>query len=185
MFFRSRALLLASAGIAVVTMTGAVRGEEPFDVAPTDIPSAFFIAKSHNRNQVHYGVHVDRECRPVGDAPVFAYWRMLENGGLLEPLLDREVPAYGLCEDQKVELTEAGHSTIRICLRALSERPLRLTVARTAAGCRATASATIAGTEARLEFVYVRIAWPFGIDYLLLRGNRWEGGLPIEEIVRR
>jgi hypothetical protein len=62
---------------------------------------------------------------------------------------------------------------------------LRLTVARTAAGCRATAAATIAGTEARLEFVYVRIAWPFGIDYLLLRGNRWEGGLPIEEIVRR
>src|SRR5262249_36233646 len=107
------------------------------------------------------------------------------NGGQLEPLLDREVPAYGLCEDQKVEATEAGRATIRVCLRALPDRPLRVTVQRTAGACRAAATTTIAGTEARLKFVYVRLAWILGIDYLLLRGTRVDGGASIEEIVHR
>src|SRR5262249_55269738 len=130
MSFRSRAPLVVCAAIAIATTSRAVRGEEPFDISPTDVASAVFIAKSQNRNQVHCGGPVAGECRPVGDAPVFAYWRMLENGGQLEPLLDREVPAYGLCEDQKVEATEAGRATIRVCLRALPDRPLRVTVQR-------------------------------------------------------
>jgi hypothetical protein len=178
-------LLIASTAIAIATGSRSVRGDEPFGLVPTDVSSAFFIAKSQNRNQVHYGVHVDRNCRPVGDAPVFAYWRMLEKRGQLEPLLDREVPAYGLREDQRVEVTNPGRTTIRVSLRALPERPLRLTVARTEAGCQATTATTIAGTDAQLKFVYVRLAWLLGIDYLLLRGNRFEGGTSIQEVVRR
>ncbi len=40
----------------------------------------FSIAKSENKNQVQYVVRLDAHCAPVGPAPVFAYWRMLEKG---------------------------------------------------------------------------------------------------------
>ncbi len=181
---RSRNLVLATTAIVIATTSRGARGEERFELAPTDIASAFFIAKSQNRNQVHYGVHVDRECRPVGDAPIFAYWRMLENGGELEPLLDREVPYYGLGDDQKVELSPTG-SSIRVNLRALPERPVVVTLTRTKSGCQATAATTIAGSEAQLTFVYVRLAWLLGVDYLLLRGHRADNGTSIEEVVHR
>jgi hypothetical protein len=179
-----RSGFIAIAVIVGGTASRPVAADQLFTLAPADIPSVFFIAKSQNKNQVHYGIHVDRDCRPHGDAPVFAYWRMLEDHGHLEPLLDREVPAYGLCERQVVESAGADQTSIRVCLRALSDRPVVLNVGRTASGCQASASTTIAGTEARLHFVYARLAW-LGIDYLLFRGARYESGLAIEEIVRR
>jgi hypothetical protein len=181
----ARSLLAASVVAAIATSSLSLRADEPFALAPDDIPSAFFVAKSQNRNQVHYGVHVDRACRPVGAAPLFGYWRMLENRGRLEPLLDREEPAYGLCEGQTIEAVEGNHSTIRVCLRAMPDRPVLVNVDRAGSKCIATATTMIAGAESRLHFVYAKLAWVFGIDYLLLRGARDVGGGKIEEVVRR
>jgi len=48
----------------VVTVVGVARSDGGGVVS-----SAFFIAKSENRNQVHYGVHVDAACSPVGAEP--------------------------------------------------------------------------------------------------------------------
>lgn len=60
------------------------------------VQSIFHIAKSENRNQVHYGAHVDEACRPIGAAPIYAYWRMFERSPTrTEALLDREQPGYG------------------------------------------------------------------------------------------
>src|SRR5215471_13225370 len=94
-------LFIAQAALAG-TDDSADTGNGSFAPAPGDIPSVFFIAKSQNRNQVHYGIRLDRSCRPSGERPVFAYWRMLENHGELEPLLPVETTAYGLLDEQTV-----------------------------------------------------------------------------------
>ena len=96
---------------------------------PADVKSVFFIAKSQNRNQVHYGIRLDKECSPLGRRPLFAYWRMFEKGGELEPLLGTEGPAYGLDEAQEIVNTPDA-SRIRSRLRAFPDRPLLVTVTR-------------------------------------------------------
>ena len=45
-----------------------------------ELDSVIFLTKNTNKNQVHYGVHVDEYCRPLEDEPVYAYWRNLEEG---------------------------------------------------------------------------------------------------------
>ncbi len=162
--------------LAVVSVVGVARSDGGGVVA-----SAFFVAKSENRNQVHYGVHVDAACRPVGAAPVFAYWRMLEHGPTAtEPLLSREVPAYGLADERVVELgPDGGRATVR--LRALGNRTIDvLTVSRDGV-CVATATTTIAGQPASLSSVYAQLKWPFGVDYLLLTGRALSDGHPVRE----
>jgi hypothetical protein len=145
------------------------------------VSSAFFVAKSENRNQVHYGVHVDSACRPVGAAPVFAYWRMLEHGPTAtEPLLSREVPAYGLADQRVVEVgTDGGHATVR--LRALGNRAVDVATSSREGVCVAAATTTIAGQPAALASVYAQLKWPFGVDYLLLSGRALSDGHPVRE----
>ena len=53
----------------------------------------FSISRFENRNFVRFAEHVDGACGPTGDAPVFAYWRMLErDAARTEPLLLHEQP---------------------------------------------------------------------------------------------
>ena len=47
----------------------------------------------------------------------------------------------------------------------------------------AIAASLIAGAEARLASIYVKLKWPFGVDYMLLRGFDAERR-PIEEWIR-
>src|SRR5690348_6852763 len=79
-----------------------VHGDPPPAPPRIQLPSApvssvFYLAKSENKNQVHYAVRVDDRCRPVGAAPVYGYWRDLEVGpSATSRLLQHEQPAYGL-----------------------------------------------------------------------------------------
>ena len=103
--------LLVLASLALVAPIAQPAGQEP---AARIVRSVFFVAKSENHNEVHYGIALDATCTPAGPAPVFAYWRMRERGPLAtEPLLSREVAAYGVGDPQKVE-------------RGRSRRPRRL-----------------------------------------------------------
>ena len=147
-----------------------------------DVPSVFFIARSTNKNQVHYGVRVDGACNVVGAQPVYGYWRMLENRGQVEPILPMEIPAYGLDDTQQIERS-AGTTVVRVKLRAFPDRPLLITVTQSDAGCEATATTPIAGTPAQLHSIYVRLKWPFGIDYVLVRGAT-KNGRRVEEVIQ-
>jgi hypothetical protein len=60
----------------------------------TDINSIFFISKSDNGNQVHYGVQTDPDCSLKTSKPVYPYWKL--QNGRLERLLAIEVPAFGI-----------------------------------------------------------------------------------------
>ncbi|MGA7120151.1 MAG: DUF4833 domain-containing protein [Polyangiaceae bacterium] len=146
------------------------------------VPSVFFIAKSENRNQVHYGIRLDAACRPAGDTPVFAYWRMLERGPLAtEPLLALEQGAYGVSA-QRVAARNASGGTVLVTLNALPKRPVFIESIAVGATCTATARATINGVFATLTSVFVQLRWPFGVDSLLISGRASDGRLIRERI---
>lgn len=152
-------------------------------VAAREVP-LFTIAKSENRNLVQYAVHVDESCNPTGPAPVYAYWRMLEQGPTrTAPLLAREVRAYGISGQQVVPPATAGAvGAVRIVLAAVPDRPVLIETLRASDGtCRALSTARIAGASAHLFDVYVRLRRTFGVDYLLLQGWSMDGTHRVEE----
>jgi len=148
------------------------------------VRSVFFVAKSENRNEVHYGVALDASCAPAGVVPVFAYWRMRERGPLAtEPLLSREVSAYGIAEPQRIERGEQGGRVV-FRLNALPRRAIAIDTAHEGQGCIATARAVIGGTAAALTSVFVQLRWPFGVDYLELSGRAIPDGRVVRERLR-
>jgi len=169
------------AGLAALgTLTGTALGD-----ASHDVSSAFFVAKSENRNQVHYGVHLDATCAPSGGAPVFAYWRMLEHGpAATEPLLSREQPAYGIAE-QRVGERRADGGRLVVRLRALPDRIIEIVTGPREGGCEATASTVIDGAPATLSSVFAQLRWPFGVDYLMLSGRSLADGRVLRERLAR
>jgi hypothetical protein len=151
--------------------------------ATHDALSAFYVSKSENRNQVHYAVHLDDRCAPASAAPVRPYWRMLEHDAhATEPLLSREVPAYGIAEQSIVSRGERG-GVVRVVLRALPSRPLLLTTFASGQACAASASLVIGGTPATLERIHVQLKWPWGVDHLLLSGRALSDGHAVSERV--
>jgi hypothetical protein len=164
--------------LALALLASPAEAAEP---ARGSTAALFSIAKSENKNQVQYDVRVDGDCVPAGDAPVFAYWRMLEEGpARTAPILSREQRGYGL-ESQTVLARTAEGGTVRIVLRALPGRAITVETGRGAGGaCRALATMAIAGLPAHLFNVYVRLKWD-GVDFLLLRGWTMDGARVVEE----
>lgn len=176
---RSRTSLRMMRGAALCALgVVALRGVDAA-AHESEIASTFFISKSQNRNQVHYAVKVDEACRPVPAAPVRPYWRMLEKGPeVIEPLLDREQPAYGIAQQQ------VDGSAVRSVLRALPARPVVIHTWQTPDGaCISAAFTTIAGSSARLFNIHVAYSWfGTGVDYVLLTGWRDDGTLVRERV---
>lgn len=161
------------------------RAADPAQSAHQGSPvgSVFFISKSENRNQVHYAVQVDAQCRPKGKRPLYGYWRDYEVGPrATSPLLDREQQAYGLTEPRWVK-SSANGGEIRIGLRGFPDRPLTVQTFQTPAGCRAKAFTTIGKDAAVLRSIYVEIGFLFSIDYVIVKGQRAQDGRPIQEKV--
>lgn len=113
--------------------------------------SVFHIDRNKNRNQVHYGVHLDEQCRPVGTEPVYNYWlRREEDPPEVRPLSYFQQAAYGF-QKQEIE----GDGRIEVRLRALPDRQLVVRVASVGGTCKAETFMTIGGKQAYLEKVFV------------------------------
>ena len=180
-------LLLAWLGAwcAVGLLPPRTRAADPTQAAQQGNPvgSVFFISKSENRNQVHYAVQVDAQCRPKGNRPLYGYWRDFEVGPkATSPLLDREQSAYGLTDPRWVKSAATG-GEIRIGLRGFPDRPLTIQTFQTSAGCRANAQTTIGKEAAVLRSIYVEIGFLFSIDYVIVRGLRMRDNRPVQEKV--
>ena len=148
-------------------------------IAP--VASVFHIKKSENKNQVHYAMQVDAACRPVGEQPLYGYWRDLERGPMaVSQLLEHEQPAYGLRSPRLVRRHTTG-GLVRVSLRAFPARPLSIDVLRTASGCGARAIVTIAGQPAVLSSIYVDLGFLFSVNYARLAGVRVSDGQPVQE----
>jgi hypothetical protein len=170
---------LALAAGAAFVPPGLAQAEPP----TRDVQSVFHVAKSENRNQVHYGIRLDAACDPAGPEPVYAYWRMLERGpGATEPLLSREVGAYGLAE-QRVVRRGVGVGQVVLRLRALPSRLITVATTLRDGRCEAVASTVIGGTSASLDGVFAQLRWPFGVAYLELSGRALADGRELRERV--
>lgn len=143
----------------------------------SEISSALAIAKSSNKNQVHYAVQVDDACAPSGASPVRPYWRMFEKSAdATEPLGGMEQRAFGIARQ------DVSGDDVRIALRALPARPITIHTVRGADGkCTSTASATINGAPARIDSVYVKTKL-FGVDYVQLTGVAKDGSVVRERL---
>ncbi|WP_223759727.1 DUF4833 domain-containing protein [Myxococcus sp. RHSTA-1-4] len=178
-------------GLALLLGQGPALAETAVKAAPAgsamparSADSAFFITRSTNKNQVHYGIQVDESCRPRGPQPVHAYWRMLEKGERhVEPLLGREGPAYGLADGQQVESTPSGWR-VHVRLRAWPDRTIDVDVFRENGRCVARAWTRMDGQVAQIERIFVKAAWPSGVDYVLLSGTGADGR-SAREVIRR
>jgi hypothetical protein len=145
------------------------------------VQSIFHIAKSENKNQVHYAVKVDAACKPVGTRPVYGYWRELERGpNVTSPLLDHEQRAYGVNEPRSIKQLAAS-AEILFSLRAFPERPLIVQVFRAADRCVARTVTQIKAQSALLQSIYIDIGFLFSINYAMLTGVRVQDGQSVQE----
>lgn len=143
----------------------------------------FHIAKSENKNQVHYGVKVDEECRPLARTPVYGYWRELEQGpAATSPILKHEQPAYGLTRPRSIQHVTSG-GTVEIGLRGFPDRQVRIETFRNGSGCAARAVTKIKGQPAVLQSIYVELGFLFSIKFVVVRGLALSNGQPVEEKV--
>ncbi len=154
-------------------------GDARLPSAPVE--SVFHVAKSENKNQVHYAVSVDAQCRPLGDKPVRGYWREYEEGPrVVDSLRDFQQRAYGVSAPRAITRDAQG-GDVRLSMRALPDRPLRIATFREGERCRARAFARIKGQPAVLTSIYVEVGFLFSVDYLMLRGVRVSDGASIQE----
>ena len=143
--------------------------------------SVFHITRNKNRNQVHYGVHVDEKCRPVGDEPVYNYWLRREHDPVAtEPLSFFQQRAYGF---QKQHVESDGRIEVR--LRALPDRQFVVRVASVKGTCKAETFMTIDGKPAYLDKVFVfadeGVFLPT-VRYIELNGRSNDGHAVYEKI---
>ena len=149
---------------------------------PDDIRSLFAVAKNTNRNEVHYGIHLDASCMPVGDKPVHAYWRQFERGpDAIEDLnmLDRTV--YSIRE-QRVVTRSAEESKVVMSLKATPERGIAVIVRKRDGKCVSETIAKINGTASLLDRIFVHIGL-MSVDWVELRGRL--DNQPVVEHVKR
>ncbi len=153
-------------------------------IGRSDVPTLFYVAKSDDRNRVDYGVRLDAACSPVGDEPLYAYWRRFEPGqdplGDLNPL---DATVYGIGR-QSVSVRHPNGSWIELGLRALPARRLLVLVQRAGDRCVGAVQTTIRGREAVLDHVFVQLDGPMRIREVIVRGEVRATGESITERMR-
>lgn len=182
------ALCVFAAGTFVLYSKTAAQNTPPVHFGKYDVRSIFFIAKSENRNQVHYAIRATSDCRASSVRPVWAYWRNLELGPrAVSPLLPREERAYGLEQEQRIAITRT-HTIVDVRLRAIPSRAVRIQLSKGNDGsCEATATMKIDGKMARLARIFVQVRTflgiPVGAEYLLIEGRGLTQGERLREKV--
>lgn len=167
--------------VSVVFLVTAARAADP-RFGPNDIHTLFVVGKSDDRNEVQYGIHLDASCTPIGEAPVYAYWRQLERGpDVTEDLnmLDRTV--YGVRE-QRVLVRSAQESKVLMTIKATPTRGIAIFVRKRDGKCVPEVIATINGSASLLERVFVHVAGFLSVDWIEIRGQL--NGQPVVEHVK-
>jgi hypothetical protein len=117
----------------------------------TKISSVFYISKSENNNQVHYGIELDQNCLPVAGEPVSAEWQL--NGKRTGSLNKLDKLAYGIASQTISE------NKVSIVLKAFQEkgidRKIIFTSFKNNNKCQSTASTTINKAQKGLSYAHI------------------------------
>jgi hypothetical protein len=172
--------------VGVGSLPGPSHAAEGVRFGPHDLRSVFHVEKSENQNQVHYGVRLDADCRPVGKTPVFAYWRRLKKGARVdEPLVGAGVRVYGASGEQTVQAAAPGStagSHIGMYVKALKRVPIDVHVFKTQNGCQATPTVTLKKERAKLLHAFLQLG-RFGltVKYVDVVGLKERDGQRVTE----
>ncbi len=147
------------------------------------LDSLFYIARNKNRNQVHFGIRLTKNCLPKGKYPLYNYWLMLEQGpkrrakvGFFERL------AYGIAS-QKVK-----GQIVQVKLKALAARTIEIVVRREGKRCVARAYTQILKKKSLLLSIYAFAlkAFPMPkVKYIDVFGQSLSGKLLQERIQKK
>ena len=138
---------------------------------PGDIRLLFVVKKNTNRNEVAYGIHLDKSCQPVGDEPIYPYWRQLERGpDAVDELtfLDRTVYGIG---SQKILKKTPEESKVLMTLKATSDRGIAIITKMSEGKCVAKSITFINGLPGLLDNVFVHVAGVMSVDWIEIRGT--------------
>jgi len=163
-------LLTAATAHAVFPLFGA-----------NDVPTVFFINKSDGGNRVDYGMHLDATCSAANDQAVVPYWRQFEPPPVHTKALGMFARvAYGIAAQRAVKRGPTG-GDYALRLKQVA-RAIGITTRRGENGrCVATARTTIAGVNAELSSIYVKLSGPLSVDYIEVKGRDFRTGKPLVE----
>jgi len=180
--FRKLSLFVVTAALGALAVPSVAHADPAFGA--NDIRTVFAIKKSENRNEVHYGIHLDASCQPVGDEPVYAYWRDYEKGpDVVNDLGIFEKSAYGI-KGQWIKKRSAEESKVLMSLKATPDRGILITTSKKDGRCVGEALATINKEPALLHQVFVHIAGFLSVDWIELRGFRL-GKPSVERVMKK
>jgi len=150
-----------------------------------DTESVVFLTKNTNSNQVHYGVRVDQNCRPVKRKPLRVFWLMLEKGPAeTAGLMFWERPGYGVRQPKQVHQdTDSGN--FEFVIRGVPERALTMQTFTSAAGCRARVTTRIADQEAVLQRIDIEVSGWANVHKVEIFGLSLIDGKPLNEITHQ
>jgi len=163
--------------VLVTLAAGQALADDPA-FGPNDIPTVFYFSKSDDKNRVDYGLKLDAACAPVGDEPLFPYWREFETqppGLHTHTLKFFEYAGYGVAE-QRIKKLEGGKSEIVAKLKALP-REITITVEKGEGGkCIATPRAVIAATpNVELHSAFIKLKSGWSVEYVEVKGRTRDG----------
>ena len=177
----------AGLGLGALTLSGVARADEPHFNAH-DIPTAFYISKSDDHNRVDYGMRLGDRCAAATKDAVFPYWREFERAPPVRThsLGTFEYFAYGISEQHAVRGGETGGEYV-LKLKQFGQRPIWITTKREADGhCSALARCTIGNVRfAELLSIYVKLAGPLSVDYVVVKGKDLDTGKLVEERLKK
>jgi hypothetical protein len=173
-------------GVAALTLSGVANADEPH-FAVHDVPTVFYISKSDDHNRVDYGMRLGDHCTALTKDAVFPYWREFEHAPPVRthPLGVFEYFAYGISDQHAVRGETGGEYVVK--LKQFGQRPIWITTKREADGhCSVLARCTIGHVRfAELLSIYVKLAGPLSVDYVVVKGKDLETGKPLEERLKK
>ena len=149
-----------------------------------DIPTVFYISKSDDHNRVDYGMRLNAQCAPASSDALFPYWREFERAPpvVTHPLGIFEYFGYGVSEQRMVHAGKPNAAYV-VRLKQFKQRPVFITLTRDDSGhCQALARCNIGKVKfAQLFSIYVKLAGPLSVEYIILKGRNMETDQLIEE----
>lgn len=175
----------ALVAVACIAPSKAAHADE-IKFGANDIPTAFFISKSDDKNRVDYGLRLDASCVPVNDDALFPYWREFEKSppvrthglGMLE-----YVP-YGV-SSQKLTKKLSNGAEYTVELKQFSRGILIVTKKESDGKCSATSYAKINGKTAQFVSVFAKLAGAMSVDYIDIFGKALDTNADVTERIKK
>jgi len=148
---------------------------------PNDVRTMFVIGKNTDRNQVQFGIRLDADCVPIGNEPIYPYWRQFEKGPeVTEDLNFLDRTGYGI-KNQRVEQRSPSGSKVVMQLRATPDRSIGVYTRKEGTACVADAVTYINKVPAHLKRIHVQLSGPLSIDYIEISGTKVDDNAAIVE----